>query len=452
MSDKHDEPAEAIPPGRAARRRGGSDGADFGIEKRLWGAGAAIVLLGLMVGGWGASSQLESAVIAQGLVVVERNVKKVQHREGGIVAAILVREGERVAAGQTLIKLDDTQTRAELGIVQSQIVELTGRKTRLLAERDGLGALAFPPEFAGWGEEGRAVIAGETRLFQETRRTRDKQKEQIGLRKLQLGDEVKGMSLQRDARKTELSFISKELEQVRSLQLKQLTPISRVYAMEREAARLTGELGNIVAQIARAHGQINELDLQLLTIDQNARTEAQRELRTVEARISELLERRAAAIDRLARVELKAPRSGIVHELAVHTVGGVLSSAEPAMLIVPEDEQLTIEARIAPHDRDQVAIGQKARLRFSAFNQRTTPEFMGSIVLVAADITKDPKTGQAYYSARVELVAADKSKVGALKIVPGMPVEAFISTGERTALSYLMKPLTDQFARAFKEE
>ena len=232
----------------------------------------------------------------------------------------------------------------------------------------------------------------------------------------------------------------------------QLTPISRVYAMEREATRLDGDHGNFVAQIARAGGQIAELNLQILAIDQTTRTEAQRELRNIDARLSELAERQSAIQDRLTRMELKAPQAGIVQELAVHTVGGVITSAEPVMLIVPDNEPLAIEVRIAPNDIDQMTVGQKARLRFTAFNQRTTPEIPGTVTHVAGSATMDAKSGQSFFMARIAVDADQKAKLGDLKLVPGMPVEAYVNTGDRTAWAYMTKPITDQFMRAFKEE
>ena len=221
--------------------------------------------------------------------------------------------------------------------------------------------------------------------------------------------------------------------------------------MEREEKRLGGEYGSLIAQIARANGQIGEINLQILAVDQTARTDAQRELRTIEAKVAELAEREVAARDRLNRIDVRAPQSGIVHELAVHTVGGVVSPAEQLLLIVPEKDDLSIEAHFAPTDIDQVSVGGKAKLRLSAFNQRTTPELDGHVIDVSADVTADQKTGQHYYVGRIEMDDRSRRTVGELKLVPGMPVEVFISTGERTVLSYLLKPFTDQMNRAFRE-
>lgn len=436
-------PTKAVKPSAAE--------ADFAIGPRVVFGGLMIALLLVGGGGWAATADLSGAIVAPGTVVVDRNVKKVQHLDGGIVAEINVREGERVQAGQVVVRLDDTQTRGELGVIQSQLIELTGRKARLAAERDGFADIRFPPGFASLGPEAENIREGELRLFTESRKTRESQKEQLTHRIGQLKEEIVGFTAQRQAKSVELELIGKELEQVSSLADRQLTPISRVYAMTREKARLGGEHGSLIAQIARAGGQISEVNLQIIAIDQNVRTEAQKELRAIEARMAELTERQAVAKDRLNRVEIRAPQAGIVHELAAHTIGGVVTPASQIMVVVPENEDLTIEVRLSPVDIDQVVVGQVARLRFTAFNQRTTPEAWGKISRVAADVTIDPKTGASYYSGRVA-VDPDPEGRAPIRLVPGMPVEVFIATEQRTAISYFLKPLTDQFTRAFREE
>lgn len=423
----------------------------FAITRQVIFASLIIALLGIGVGGWAATASLQGAVIAPGSFVVERNVKKVQHQYGGIVAAIHVKDGDRVAAGDVLLRLDPTQINAEIAILTSQIVELTARAARLAAERDSLPAIVFPAGFLAQGEEAQAAADGEDRLFAENRRTRESQKEQLRLRIAQLEEEITGLTAQRDAKSGEIGLIRRELEQVRALHAKQLTAVSRVYAMEREEQRLGGELGGLIAQIARAKGQISEINVQVLAVDETARAQAQRELRMIEGKLPELREREIAARDRLQRVDVRAPQAGTVHELAVHTVGGVVTAAEQLMLIVPQEVNLSIEARIAPADVDQVVVGRPAQLRLSAFDQQTTPELTGHVVQVSADVTVDPKTGQSYYLARLAMDDAERRRVGELKLLPGMPVEVFIATGTRTALSYLAKPLTDQMSRAFRE-
>lgn len=433
------------------KTQGGERAVSFPIGFHVTLAAAVMALLALGVGGWAATAKLAGAVIAPGTFVVDRNVKKVQHSYGGIVSEITVRNGDRVAAGDVLIRLDATQLRAELGIITAQLVELTARQARLAAERDNSDTIVMPAGFREQGADASAAADGEIRLFGEMRRTRESQKEQLHLRISQLNEEIIGLTAQRDAKSGELDLIKRELEQVRLLHKKQLTAVSRVYSMEREEKRLSGEHGGLMAQIARAKGQINEIGVQILAVDENARAQAQRELRAIEARLAELEEREIAAKDKLNRIDIRAPLSGIVHELAVHTIGGVVTGAEQIMLIVPEAASLTIEARVAPVDVDQISIGRAAKLRLSAFNQQTTPELPGRVMHISADVTVDPKSGQSYYVARLEMDDKARREVDNLTLVPGMPVEVFISTGDRTALSYLAKPITDQMTRAFRE-
>jgi len=442
--------------GRAADMAGASQSTKklpkrFAISKHVVFASLVMLMLVGGLGGWAAMASLQGAVIAPGTFVVERNVKKVQHNYGGIVSEINVKNGDLVEAGQVLLRLDPTQILAEIGIIKSQIIELTARRARLSAERDNLPTVVFPTGFIEQSSDARAAADGEVRLFEENSRTRESQKEQLRLRVEQLEEEIRGLSAQRDAKNGEIKIIRQELAQVRNLYDKQLTAVSRVYAMQREEQRLSGELGGLIAQIARAKGQISEIKVQILAVDENARAQAQRELRMIEAKLPELAERETAALDRLRRVDIRAPQKGIVHELAVHTIGGVVTAAEQIMLIVPEEDNLTIEARIAPTDVDQVVVGRPAKLRLSAFNQQTTPEVTGRVIQVSADVTVDPKTGQNYYLARLEMDERKLRAIGDVTLVPGMPVEVFISTGERTALSYLAKPLMDQMNRAFRE-
>ena len=226
--------------------------------------------------------------------------------------------------------------------------------------------------------------------------------------------------------------------------------IQRVTALERDAARLEGERGQLIASIAQAKGKITETELQILQIDQDLRSEVAKELREIQGKIAELVERKVAAEDQLKRIDIRAPQDGMVHQSTVHTVGGVITAGEPIMLIVPEADELTVEAKVAPQDIDQVRVGQTAVLRFSAFNQRTTPELNGVVSRVSADLTTDQRTGAAYYAVRITLSESEIARLEGLQLVPGMPVEAFIQTGERTVLSYLMKPFTDQITRSFR--
>lgn len=424
---------------------------EFSIRKHVILASAAISMLAFAVGGWASTANLSGAVIAPGTFVVEKNVKKVQHSYGGIVAEINVKNGDRVEQGQVLVRLDATQIRAELGVITSQLIELTARTARLVAERDGLDDVVFSPAFIARSADAQTAANGEARLFSENRKMKDSQKHQLGLRVEQLNEEITGLTAQRDAKHGELALIEKELASMQTLQDKNLMPITRIYAMEREAKRLSGEHGGLIAQIARAQGQISEIKVQILAVDENVRAQAQRELRSIEAKLSELGEREIATVDKLNRIDIRSPQAGIVHELAIHTVGGIATAAEQLMLIVPEHDNLTIQARVAPNDVDQVVVGTPARLLLTAFNKQTTPELHGRVINVSADVTVDPKTGQSHYVARLEMDEKSQRQVGELTLIPGMPVEVFISTGERTALSYLAKPFTDQMNRAFRE-
>ncbi len=424
---------------------------EFSIRNHVVFASVVISGLAFAIGGWAATASLSGAVIAPGSFVVEKNVKKIQHSYGGIVSEIKVKNGDHVKQGDVLLRLDATQIKSELGVITSQLIELTARSARLIAERDGLTEVTFTPNFLQRSADARAASVGEVRLFDENRKMKESQKSQLSLRIGQLKEEIIGLSSQRDAKNGELLLIKKELAQIHILNDKNLTPITRVYAMEREAKRLSGEHGGLTAQIARAHGQISEINVQILAVDENTRVQAQRELRSIDAKLSELSEREVATADKLQRIDLRAPQEGIVHELSVHTVGGIVTAAEQLMLVVPETDNLTIQARVSPTDVDQVIVGGPARLRLTAFNQQTTPELTGRVINVSADVTVDPKSGQSHYIARLEMDDKSKRTLGDLKLIPGMPVEVFISTGDRTALSYLAKPLTDQMNRAFRE-
>ena len=407
------------------------------------------------IGGWAATSQLSGAVIAQGVVVVDSSVKKVQHPTGGIVGELRVREGDRVNAGDVLLRLDETQTLANATIVTKSLDELLARQARLEAERDGADQIAFPKALLdrtkdGNSEAGRAVAA-ETKLFDLRRQARSGQKAQLKERSSQLQEEIKGYSGQADAKQREVDLIHQELEGVRTLFQKNLVPMTRLTSLERDTARLEGERSQLAGMMAQSKGKIAEIELQIIQIDQDLRTEVGKDLIETRSKLSELAERKIAAVDLLNRTDIRAPQTGRVHELSVHTVGGVIAPGEQIMLIVPDADALAVEVKISPRDIDQVYVGQTATMRFDAFDQRTTPEIDGEIGVVAADITQDKRTGSSYYTARVLLKREERAKLGSAKLVPGMPVDVFIKTPGRTALSYLIKPLRDQAERAFKE-
>ena len=411
-------------------------------------------LLVVGVGGWATFTQISGAVIAPGQLVVESDVKKVQHPTGGVVGALLVREGARVRAGDVLIRLDETQVRANLDIVLKALDELSARRARDEAERDGAARITFPSELLARQASDPAVahlIEGETRLFAARVAGREGQKAQLRERVQQLREEIKGLTEQVAAKAREVGFITGELAGVRELYAKNLVPLARVNALERDAARLDGERGQLIASTASARGKIAETELQILQIDGDMRTETGKDLAEIRGKWSEYVEKRVAAEDQLKRVDLRAPQAGIVHQMTVHTIGGLVTPAEPAMLIVPEADQLAVEVKIAPQDIDNVRLDQPAVLRFPAFNQRVTPEIDGVVSRISADVTTDPKTGASYYTARIRVPEEQKQRLGTARLVPGMPVESYMQLGDRSVLSYLVKPLSDQIAKAWRE-
>lgn len=410
----------------------------------------ALALIG-GVGGWAATAQLNGAVIAQGEVAVDQNLKFVQHRDGGIISAIEIREGDQVRAGQVLFRLDDAQTRAELSILQSQLLELMGREARLTAERDGLGQIEFPSELQGETPQIARIVQGESRLFAGNNLSRDSKKQQLDMGISQIQEEISGLETQLRGKTDEIALVDAEHERIAELTEAKLVDRSRIFAMSRERARLLGEHGEISSAIARARVRIGELRLQIIAVDDEARTEAQREIGLATARISELRDRRDATAARLTRTDIRAPISGTINELKVHTIGGVITSAEVLASIVPEDAKLKIGVKFAPSSIDQIAVGQPVRIRFSAFNQRTTPEVTGKMTYVAAAATRATSTQDSHYMGDAEIDAAEMEKLAGLQLIPGMPAEIFVATDARTPLSYLTKPLTDQFNRAMRE-
>ena len=422
------------------------------IRSHLLGGLAVVALLAGGVGGLAATTELSGAVIAPGSLVVDSNVKKVQHPTGGVVGELRARDGDKVKAGDIVVRLDETITQANLAIVVKSLNELQSRLARLEAERDNLDTLVFPAELlarAGDPELARSMT-GERNLFEFRKSARAGQKAQLRERIAQLKEEIQGLTGQVAAKKRETELIGQELEGVRDLWRKNLVQIQRVTALERDAARLEGERGQLIASTAQAKGKISEIELQILQIDQDLRSEVAKDLREVQGKIAELVERKVAAEDQLKRIDIRAPQNGMVHQSTVHTVGGVITPGEAIMLIVPEADVLTVEAKLAPQDIDQVRVGQTAALRFSAFSQRTTPELDGVVSRVSADLTTDQRTGAAYYVVRITLSESELARLEGLRLVPGMPVEAFIRTGERTVLSYVMKPFTDQITRSFR--
>jgi HlyD family secretion protein len=416
------------------------------------GAAVVVLLLGGMVT-WASTTDISGAVIAAGTVVVDSNVKKVQHPSGGVVVELLVRDGDRVKKGDVVVRLDETVMRANLAVVAKGLDELQARKARLEAERDRLDRIAFPEDLDRRAQEAAVarVMQGERKLFQSRREAREGQKAQLRQRIEQLNKELTGYEAQERAKSNEITLIARELASARQLWDKNLMPLTKFTALQRDAARLEGEHGVLVATQSQLKGKIAEIELEIIQIDRDMTSEVGRELRDVDAKIGEFVERKVAAEDQLKRVEIRAPQDGTVYQLGVNSVGEVIGPGDAIMLIVPENDDLKVEAKIAPQDVDQLSIGQTATLRFSAFNQRTTPEIEGTVARIAPDTTTNQRNGQSFYTVRIDVIPSEIARLGAVKLVPGMPVEVFFKSGERNVLSYLLKPLDDQIARAFKE-
>ena len=431
-------------------------GADIAtsLRRHLLVAGAVVVLLAGGLGAWAGLAKISSAVVANGVVVVESNVKRVQHREGGIVREIRARNGDLVAAGDLLLRLDDTVTRASLAIVSTQLDELHAQAARLIAERDDVADISFPEALMRRADEPaiRAAISGQRALLQARRASLKGRKEQLREQIGQFEKQVEGLAVQQVSKEQEIELNARELGDLETLFAKALIPASRIYALRRDRARLVGERGGFIAQIAQTKEAISERRIQILQIEEDLRAEVLQHLQDTRSQIAQLTERENAARDELRRVDIRAPRSGYVHQLAVHTVGGVIGPGETAMLIVPREDLLIIEARIEPMDVDRLSRDQPVVVRFPNFNLQTTPELEARVISVSADLEIDRATGLSYYTARLALSDGEKEKLGGNVIVPGMPVEAFIVAGDRTVLSYLLKPLADQIRHAFREE
>ncbi|MBU0834119.1 MAG: HlyD family type I secretion periplasmic adaptor subunit [Alphaproteobacteria bacterium] len=414
--------------------------------------GLSLTVSGLLVAGGGLAATVEiaGAVIATGNVVVNSEVKKVQHSVGGTISEIRVANGQRVQAGELLARLDPTLARANLAIISAALDEVLAKKARLLAERDGLAEIVFDPELVARDRDQNTkdVLNTELRAFNLRHEARQGEKAQLEERIVQLDEQVKGLEQQAKAMETQVSLASRDLELAQKMFKQQLVQYTRLNSAEREKADLDGELAGIRASIAQTRARISETKLEIFQIDQKLRGEVARELTEVSASISELRERKLSAEDQLRRLDIRAPQDGTIHQLAVHTIGGVVTPQEILMLIVPQSDLLVADVRIAPADIDQVTVGQGAFLRFPAFNQRLTPELNGTVERLSPDLITDTQTRTSYYEARVTLDADGQH----LALKPGMPVEAFLRTSDRTVGSYLTKPMTDFFTRAFRSE
>ncbi len=420
-------------------------------------AGIGYVGVALLVGIfgiWGTYATISGAVIVSGMIQVESSRQVVNHPEGGVVAEILVEEGDNVEAGQVLIRFDDKLLQSQRAIVATQLQEIKARKARLIAERDEAEMLVFPDDPLTDRIDSESIKEfqrGQTRLFLARRESLGKQIEQLGKRKDQIQTQIGGAQAQLAALKKQLGFIEEELADQRELLAKGLAQASRVLSLQREEARLQGSLGELQGSIARGEAQITETDIQILQLQSQRREEAISTLRDLNFSEIELAERLISLDETLSRMAVRAPMAGSVYGLTVHAIRSVVRPAEPILYVVPNDSPLVIVARVPAIHVDQVYVGQPASMRFSTFDQRTTPEIFGKVEKVSADVFVDQNTGASFYTTEIEPNEGEIDRLGDVELLPGMPVEAYIKTNDRSPLSYLVKPFADYFNRAFRE-
>ncbi|MGH1463843.1 MAG: HlyD family type I secretion periplasmic adaptor subunit [Cognatishimia sp.] len=419
---------------------------------------AGFLALFALVGGfgsWAAFTQISGAIIASGRIEVDRNRQVVQHLDGGIVAKIHVDEGDTVAAGDVLVSLDETAILSDITILEGQLFEFMARRGRLEAERDDLPSIAFPAELLDVAEtkaDIQDLMTGQTRLFHARKNSVAREVEQLGKRKSQISDQVLGVEAQKEALKRQLELLGEELEGQQSLLQRGLAQAGKVLTLQREEARLLGRIGEMEASRAQALGRMTEIDIQILKNETVRREEAIEDLRDIQFRELEILEQRNALRAQLDRLDIRAPVSGIVYGMTVYAEKSVIRAAEPLLYLVPQDRPLVIAAQVEPIHIEQVHVGQDVTLRFSTFDQRKTPELFGKISLVSADIFVEEASGQSYYRAEVLMNEGELAKLpDNLVLIPGMPVESFLKTDDRTPLAYLVKPFTDYLTKAFRE-
>jgi HlyD family secretion protein len=422
--------------------------------RRLLYAGhiSVFVMIGIL-GGWAYTASINGAVIAPATIVAESYSKKVQHPDGGIISRILVKDGDRVEGGQDLLLLDTTENKAALAILEGLLDELLIKRARLEAERDGATELIVPKEMqARAGEPAVAsIISGQQKFLSSSTETDRGKVEQLEQQVQQLSEEISGIDAQIASQSTQAKLIAEELKSLKDLQSQGLVPNSRVLSVEREAARLKGVKAELVSSHASSKAKIGEVKLRIIQIRDDRRTSALGELRETEARIAEIQEKRVAASARLQRTSIKAPITGTIYQLAVHTEGGVIGAGDTLMLIVPEGDDLVLQAQVSPNDIDQVTTGQPAQVRFPGFNARLTPEVGAEVTQVSADVSRVDATTPPFYAVRLTIPAKELERLGDNKLKPGMMAEAFIQTEARSPLTYLVKPLWDQISHVWRE-
>jgi membrane fusion protein len=412
---------------------------------------AAALVLG--IGGWAMTTQLSSAIVASGTVVVENDVKKIRHLTGGIVGALPVREGDSVKAGQVLIRLDATTVQANLSIVQNTLAQLYARRSRLRAEQLGAPGFTIPEDISALTSRADIALleASERKLFESRRDALLGMKNQLQSRKAQLVDEAAGLTVQVKATEDALAVIAEEVGPLQGLYSQGLVSMQRLNALKRERAQLEGDRGARIASRAQTAGRSNEIDLQSLQLDEDRRSEIAKELTEVEAKIAEDEERRIAALDQLKRVDIRAPVDGRIYQLDVHAIDSVVNPGDVLMLVVPDTDDLMVDAKIATSDIDQLRVGQPVEIRFSAFNQRTTPQVDAEIVTISPDVITEERTGLSHYRVRIRPKPDSLARLKGLSLYPGMPAEVFMKIADRSVISYLAKPLIEQMRHTFRE-
>lgn len=423
-----------------------------------WPLMVGFIALAVLVGGfgtWSVQTQIAGAIIASGRIEVERNRQVVQHPTGGVVAEIVVQEGDTVAAGDMLIRLDDTRLASQMIITEGQLYEIMARRGRLEAERDGLDDIVFSDELVQAGAkdpELAELLEGQRNLFMARRDSIAQERNQLSKRTGQIGNQIEGIDAQSVSLGRQLDLIEQEMTSQQTLFDRGLAQAGTLLALQRNAANLEGQIGELIANRAQAESRITETEIEVLKLGTSVREQAITQLRDLRYRELELREQRDALQEELDRLEIRAPVSGVVYSMQVQTPRSVLQAAQPVLYLVPQDRPLVIVARVEPIHIDQILVGQLVNLRFSALDQRTTPELEGRVALVSADAFEDEATRMTFYRAELVLAPGEIERLGQdVALIPGMPVEAYIRTDDRSPLHYLTKPLLDYFNRAFRE-
>lgn len=427
----------------------------WSARKPLWIGGLALAILVIGFGAWAVGTEIAGAIVTSGRVEVDRNRQIVQHIDGGVVTEIKVEEGDRVELGQILMQLDGAELTLERTVAEGQLWELMARRGRLEAERDEVSEIVFDPDLvaiADSSQEAAGLMSGQSRLFAARADTLNKNLDQLAKRKAQIQSQIVGIDAQNVALTQQLDLIKAELKDQQALLDKGLAQATRVLALRREEANLAGRVGELQASRAQAEGRVTEIEIEALALASTRREEAITTLRDLRYRELELSQRRRHLMSKIENLDIRAPVAGLVYGLQVFASQSVIQPAEPLLYIVPQDRPLVAAVQVPTIHVDQVYPGQTVTLKFSAFDQRTTPDLEGSVVHISADAFQDDQTGGSFYKAEIELLEGEVEKLPAeASLVPGMPVDAFFRTRDRTPWEYLTKPLTDYFVRAFRE-